>query len=175
MRATASELAAFYGVDRRTVTNWLNSTPPVPSTLEGKARVFETKDVARWHAERAARQAIEEREGAKGGAEAEADRIRLTRERVALRLAELDLAEREGALVSADTVTTVVGEIADRLRAECVNLASNYGLDLERAGVSAKDAEAVLERVSERLVRALRGAVDDVDEDEGDGGDGDGA
>lgn len=83
--------------------------------------------------------------------------------------------------VSVEALDTVVGEIADRIRAVCINLPTTFGLELERAGVPADVAEATLEQIGVRVMDSFRGVADVLDavpyEDEaaGTAGDGDGS
>lgn len=83
------------------------------------------------------------------------------------RLAEIEVAKREGVLIPLETHEAVVAALAERLRAVLINAPSQYGLDLERAGVSPADAQTILENIADSLTRALRSTVDDL-EDEAD-------
>ena len=163
MKASAVQLCEHYGVDRRSITNWLNSEPPCPSKLRGKVREFDTVEVARWHAERAARKAIDDRDRA---TPATISDIRNRRDLAQTRLAELDLAVRENELIPLETHKDVVTEICNRLRAVLINIPSNYTLTLERAGVAASAAQALLEEMAESLTAALRGTADDMETDD---------
>lgn len=167
MIASAAELADFYGVDRRTVTNWINEDPPCPSRKRKGERVFDTAQVAKWHSDRAARQAIAQHEKAKPPDVDDAKARKLEAE---AQLAEITVAEKRGELVPLDVVEQLVGEVCDRMRAVLVNAPSNQLLALERAGVPAAVGQAVLEAMSQDLTRALRGVSEEIEEDD-DGGD----
>jgi phage terminase Nu1 subunit (DNA packaging protein) len=79
------------------------------------------------------------------------------------REAELRVSKLLGEVIPTDMHETVVGEIADRLRAVIINIPSNYTLHLERLGIAPAQAEAVLEDLAEELTVALRGVADDVE------------
>jgi phage terminase Nu1 subunit (DNA packaging protein) len=164
----ASKLAELYGIDRRTVTNWLRMEPPCPSSVEGRERRFDTAAVASWHAARAAAQAVADLERRRPADLEEARRRKLVAEAV---LCEMDVRVRDAELIPRDVHERVVEEIGERLRAVCLNTPSNYGLMLERAGVDAAAAQGVLEQLAADLTRALRGVADEpmaepaVDED----------
>jgi phage terminase Nu1 subunit (DNA packaging protein) len=161
MIVNGKALAEMYGVDRRTVTNWVNSDPPCPSFVEGRERKFDTAAVAKWHTDRAVATAVAELERRRPADLEEARRRKLVAEAV---LAEIAVREKEGELVPADVHQDVVGQMAERLRAVCINAPSNYALMLERVGVDPATAQQVLEQIAEDLTRALRGAADAPDE-----------
>ncbi|MFN2327013.1 MAG: hypothetical protein ABR551_14205, partial [Gemmatimonadales bacterium] len=81
-------------------------------------------------------------------------------------LAEIAVAEKEGAVIATEAHTEVVSELAERLRAAIVNIPSNYGVDLERAGVDPAKAQGILERLATNLTQRLREVVDDDDDPE---------
>lgn len=165
MKASASQLAEIYGVDRRTITNWLNEDPPCPSDTEKRVRVFATQDVAKWHQERAVRDALARKAKAEP---VNMEDLRSRRELAQTRLAEIELAVKEGALISTDVHKDVVGEVCDRLRAVLINLPSNHALALEKLGVPAKEAQVVLEEIAEALTRSTRSVGDDIEAEDRD-------
>jgi phage terminase Nu1 subunit (DNA packaging protein) len=144
-------------VDVRPLANWVRSDPPCPSFVEGKARKFDTARVAEWHAARAAAVAVAEIQRRRPADLEDAKRRKLIAE---AQLAEIAVREKEGELIPADVHADVVGQMAERLRAVCINAPSTYALELERAGMDAASAQAVLEQVADDLTRALRGAAD---------------
>ena len=166
MALTGTELAQLFEVDRRTVTNWLRMDPPCPSEGAGQARRFRLKAVVDWmlERERARHRAELERYIAEQLTEEQVKEARDLRTINESKLIAMDLAEREGKLVTVEDVEAVVGEIGDRLRAVLINLPSNYVLHLERAGVLPEKGQAVLEEIAEELTRALRGAVEEMDD-----------
>lgn len=166
MKLNRKQLAEHYGVEVQTVTNWVNSDPPCPSAKAGRERMFDTVLVADWHAARAAREAIAKLQKQPPTDEADARKRKLVADAI---LAEIAVREKEGELVPADIVEEVVGQLADRMRAVCINAPSSYALDLERAGITPAAAQEILEKLADDLTRALRGVVDlAVDDDEPD-------
>lgn len=161
MALTAKELAAHYGVDRRTVTNWLNSDPPCPSWKDGNARLFDGAKVAEWKEARAVADALSaiSRKAPEGLEEAE------LRKAVAdALLAEIRVAKEEGSLIPLEVHERVVGEMGDRLMGVLTALPDTFAIRLEQLEVAPRDARAVLESVQEELVRALRGVADAGDD-----------
>lgn len=164
MLVNVKTLAEWYGVNLRTVTNWVNEVPPCPSVLQGGRRLFDPVAVHRWHLERAVRQAEARRtrEAARAGA-ADYDRARARRMAALARLAEMQAARTARELIPVEELEAVVGEITDRLRAVLINLPGTYALHLERAGLAPERAQAVLEDVAQELVRALRGVAEEIE------------
>ena len=161
---TGTQLAALLEIDRKTVTNWMNETPPCPSIGTGKARRFRMKDVWEWGIQR--ERARHEAEMVRFEAELTDDQVKEARDRRVIaesKMAELDLAEREGRVVAAEHVDEVVGEIGERVRAVLINMPSTYVVDLEKLGVTPADGEAVLEKIAGDLTAALRGEDEEED------------
>lgn len=79
------------------------------------------------------------------------------------REAELRVSRLLGEVIPTPMHEEAVGEIVDRLRAVLINLAGNYGVQLEACGVPPEQAEAVLESIALELTRALQGVADDLD------------
>ena len=121
MRVTANQLAQWYGVERRTVTNWVNSEPPCPSAKEGRDRVFDSVAVARWHQERTALSALAELPGSR-----EWDAAR-TRKMVAdaARL-ELQLAVDRGEMVPLSAVRETWRRGLTMIRAQLLAVPGRY-------------------------------------------------
>jgi phage terminase Nu1 subunit (DNA packaging protein) len=159
LKATALDLCAWYSVDRRTITKWLSADPPVPSTVEKKVRAFESSAVARWYADRAARNAIAERDRTTPSNITE---LRARRDLAQTRLLEIDLALREGELISMEAHQQVAEDACNRMRAVLINIPSTHTLALERAGVSAAAAQKVLEEIAEDITTALRGTAEEM-------------
>jgi len=163
MKATALDLVAHYNVDRRTITKWLSSDPPCPSQLKHKVREFDTAEVARWHAERAARNAIADRDRATPSNITE---LRARRDLAQTRLLEIDLALRESELIPMEVHKEVFADACNRMRAVLINIPSAYALTLERAGVAADAAQKMLEDMAESITTALRGTADEMETDD---------
>jgi len=111
MLCNAKQLAEWYNVDPRTVTNWQLEDPPIPSEKRGKVRWFDTAAVARWMEQRAIRRApappppdLEEAKARKLSAEAE--------------LAEYQLAQARGEFIAVADLDAKVGPMLDTFRAK---------------------------------------------------------
>lgn len=159
MMVNATQLADIYDVDRRTIVNWLNADPPCPSTGVGKARVFDTALVAKWHAERAVREATEHRPPPD---------IEAAKERKLIadaQLAELQVAQAEGRVIPLDVHEQRVSALLDRLRAPLANMPGTYVLHLERLGIETARGQEVLETVRDAVMLELMGVADDVEAD----------
>jgi terminase small subunit / prophage DNA-packing protein len=152
-------IADFFGVEKRTVTNWINESPPCPSWKDGTERLFDTVKVAAWREERAARKALAATESTRP---ADFEEARTRKMAAEAQLAEIEVAEKQGQVVPIAVLESEVAAIGSRLRAVLINTPSNYTVHLERAGISAAAAQDVLERLSEELTRALRKPIDDL-------------
>jgi phage terminase Nu1 subunit (DNA packaging protein) len=161
---TAAEVCEIFGINRRTLTNWLNEDPPIPSTLRGRAREFDPPTVIPWHGERAVRlaRASIERELREASTSTRAE-LQRRREEAETKLAEMDVAEREGELVEVAHVDVVVGELCDRFRAALVNMPGNYSIRLEALGIDAAKAEAELTAIADDLTLLLRAGADELE------------
>lgn len=167
MKWSAKDLCAVFGVDRRTVTNWLNEAIPVSSRMEGRVRVFDAGEVVAWFAERELRHARIAWEKERPGS---GDEVQDARDRKVIfeaRLLELEMDEAEGRVAPVTVLDAIVAEMGERLMSVVVNLPANYGLHLQRLGIEAGPAETVLEEIAADLTVALRRTADDL-EAEGD-------
>ena len=117
---TSADLQAHYGVDPRTVTNWINEDPPCPHVMENKRRKFDSVAVARWHAERAVRKS----EGDAAVIDLRQEQARKTRAEADQ--AELDLAKMRGELVDVSEFRSTLRQIATTLRSQLVAVAGRY-------------------------------------------------
>src|SRR5919109_1496265 len=152
MKVTAAELMKWYGVDRRTITNWLNSKPPCPSQLRGRTRQFDTVEVAHWKDRIAGVRAIAKHEKERPPSP-DLEAARRRKVEVNVQLAELDLAERQGELLPLRLHEERLTAVCQRLAARCKAL-SQYRGDVQRA-VTDADADELLERIQDELLRAL--------------------
>jgi phage terminase Nu1 subunit (DNA packaging protein) len=80
------------------------------------------------------------------------------------RMAELDLAVREGQLVAVDLVEREVAELLQRLRARLVTMPSKFAHQL--AGVTREEATKRLEEAATEMLLELQRTADDVSPDE---------
>lgn len=161
MRVNREKLAELHGVEPRTVTNWVNSTPACPSHVEGRNRWFDTGEVFRWLIAREVGKALENVVAPPPDDIVEAERRKAVAEAM---LAEMKVAEKEGSVVPLDIHEAAAAALGERVMAVIQNIPSTYTLDLERVGVAPADAQAVLERIGDALVRQFRAAADELDE-----------
>jgi hypothetical protein len=155
MKLTPAQLAEFRGVDPRTVSNWLQEKPPVPSTMKKGRRSFESTAVATWWEERAARRAVS----------AEAPDFEKARARKALadaEIQELTLAKLKGELVPIALHEDQVATLADRVAAVATGGLSRYVGEVQLATTPIA-AIALLERIGDDVMRACQGLSEELD------------
>lgn len=156
MKANATQLAEMFGVDRRTITNWINADPACPNKKHGRNRVFETAAVIKWFADRAVRQFLADNPG--GSSDIEFWRARKIK--ADAQIAEAELEEQQGRLIPLEDYEKSLGEFCDRLRAVLVVLPSKFLFRIQYAATQA-DAQAVGEEIRDATLRALRKTADD--------------
>lgn len=154
------EIALTLGVSEREITNLVKANPDFPSVVRGKGRAFPRRRCVQWYVRFKSLEAVKR---AKPASTAGHEERRRRREEAEMKMAEMDLAEREGRLVSIDHVDQVVGEVCERLMPIVVNMPGNYGLRLEELGVDPAKAEAILTAIADELTAALRTAADYVE------------
>lgn len=162
---TPDAIARALDVERRTVTNWLNSDPPCPSTGTGKKRRLILKQVVDWFVARKTRELETELLALKGGGPTK-DEVSEARKRQTIAeagLVELELAEKSERVVLAEDLAAAAGEVGERLQSVILNLPSNYLVHLERLGIEPERAQPVLEELAAELTTALRTALDAMD------------
>ncbi len=154
---TQSEAAHALGVSPQAV-GMLCKQPGAPTKAKDGKRFLLWPQFPEWyHAKLRAEGRERAKEKPKDLAEA------MKRQQFAeTQLLEMEVAEKEGKLITAEDHEAVTGEMADRLRATLVNLPSNHLLDLERAGVAPEVAQGILERIAEELTRCLRTAAEAI-------------
>lgn len=155
-----SEIALTLGVSAREITNLVKAHPDFPSVISGRSRTFPRRRCVQWYVRFKAQEAVKR---AKPATPTNVDEMQRRRAEADMKMAEMDVADREGRLVSVDHVDQVVGEVCERLRAILVNVPGNYGLRLEELGVDAAAAEAVLTAIVDDLTKPLRAAADDIE------------
>lgn len=154
------EIALTLGVSEREITNLVKAHVDFPSVVRSKARTFPRRRCVQWYVRFKALEAVKR---AKPATPNNLEELRRRREEADMKMAEMDVAEREGRLVGVDQVDRVVGELCDRLRAALVNLPGNHGIRLEELGVDAARAEGVLTVIAEDLTRSLRASADEIE------------
>jgi phage terminase Nu1 subunit (DNA packaging protein) len=156
-----AEIALTLNVSAREITNLVKAHHDFPSTVTGRARTFPLRRCVQWYVRFKSQEAVKR---AKPATPSNVEEMNRRRAEADMKMAEMDVAEREGRLVSVIHVDQVVGELCDRMRATIVNIPGNFGLRLEELNVAPAQAEAVLSAIAEELTQALRGVADDVDE-----------
>jgi phage terminase Nu1 subunit (DNA packaging protein) len=160
MKVSAEQLRQLWGCDRRTITNWLNESPPCPSTLEEGKRVFETGAVLEWQVARAVRRA-------QVAAPVQALSLNDARIRKALADAEYretELAQLKGGLVPVDLHEEMLQEVTGRLRAVATGGLSRFAGEVQRAE-SPVDAVLVLEKIGDAILQACQGEAEELEAD----------
>src|SRR5574337_615149 len=166
---TKAQLTERFGETAKQIERYVHEG--LPCTGTGAKRRFPWPEAARWRDDRLRRQEREATERKLKPPEAEDAKQAGRRRAVAeAKLVEIELAEKEGSVVSVANLEQVVGEMGDRLRAALINLPSTHGLELERLGLEAKDAERALEEIAQSLTRTLRGVADDLEAETEDDG-----
>jgi phage terminase Nu1 subunit (DNA packaging protein) len=97
------------------------------------------------------------------------DRARERKARAEAEERELRMRINLGEMVPLQVLEDRVGTLCDRLMAVLQNLPGTYGFHLERAGVDAGKAEAVLETVATEITSALRSVADLIEREGAEG------
>jgi phage terminase Nu1 subunit (DNA packaging protein) len=163
MICSPAQLAEFYGVDPRTVTNWINSEPPCPSWKEGRERKFDTAKVAEWYAAQAVAKAVANISREPPTDLSDAERRKAIAD---AQLAEIRVAKEEGELIPKDIHESVVADLCDRLRAVALNISSSHSMSLERLGVPPAEAQTVLDTISDSIMQTLQNSADGMEDDD---------
>lgn len=154
------EMCKYFRKDRRTITNWVNENPPCPSVVVKRSRTFEPGDVLAWFEARA------ERRGQVAGEKtqpASFEAAKLRKLEAEAREAEMRVAKMIDSVIPVEAHEAVIIEICDQLRAVLLNVPGTYSVELERLGVSAVDAERILEAIMVELTHALRRVADAIE------------
>lgn len=120
MQLTAKQLADYYGVQARTVTNWVNSEPPCPSTVDGRNRWFDSVAVAAWKEARLRAELVRE------SAPLDFEDAKKRKMAAEAELMELELAKLRGELVPIEESRLVMREIAARIRSQLLAVPGRY-------------------------------------------------
>lgn len=163
MIVNGTQLAEMYGVDRRTVTNWLQEEPPCPSKVgkRGVTRTYDTADVAKWHAERAARKALANRpvvasdlaldEARKAKADAD--------------IAEMKRDQLRGKLTDNEVTLQVVDRAFHQVRSRVVSVRGRWAPRIVGL-TSVAEATKVLDEMATDILAALNEGADEMDAEE---------
>jgi hypothetical protein len=170
---TKVELASRLDVEPRTITNWIRQHHDFPSRVSGRSREFPWLRCLQWFLQR---------ESARAAPPAAATEAASRARKMAAEaeIAELNLAERRGALIPLSVHEQRCEDLASRLFAA----ATGQLIPLIRAefhDVDVLTLQAAAERISDGVIAACRSSADDIDEaadaaevEEGEDGDADG-
>ena len=167
MKISAQDLARELKKDRRTVTNWFNETPGLPSTVDkARRRVVDLAALLDWWAERAVRHARAAWEREVRPADPE-DGMRAARQRKETALAqklELEVAEIRGELLPLDMYETRLTRICQELAARVKTLGRFRG-EVQRA-MTEREAAQLLEEIIDYTLKALMSVADEIKDPE---------
>lgn len=155
-RVTKAQLVDLFGESAKQIERYV--AEGMPCTGTGRARKFPWPEVRNWRDERVRRL---EREKVDRTKPASLDDARARKEAALAEKAEIEVAQLRG-----DVIPLELHE--QRVEALCVRLAgpvkglSRFVADVQRA-TTAVEAAAVLDRISDRLLRALQGEADAID------------
>jgi phage terminase Nu1 subunit (DNA packaging protein) len=157
------ELAARFGKDVRTITNYVQEGMPQRSR-SGKT-VYSWPECRDWWESRIREDARATRHA--GGDEdrkTEMAELRLRAARAEAEAAELDLAERRGALVTLEHMTSEFRRMAETVRAALLAIPASWDGRLAGCTTSVERQLALQEAVNE-LLPVIGGGVDDDGEE----------
>ncbi|MGN6104067.1 MAG: terminase small subunit [Kofleriaceae bacterium] len=158
-RLTRDQLADRFGVDPRTITNWVQEGMP-QRTKSGKP-VYAWGECRDWREKKIREDARANREA--GGSEDRKTQMAEARLRTALaeaEAAELDLAERRGQLVTVDFMRGEFERIGHALRARLLAMPPAWAARLG-ACVTTVDRQLALQDAVNELLPVLQDLVDD--------------
>lgn len=131
----------------------------MPCTGTGRSRRFPWPEVRNWRDERIRKQ---EREKAQREQPTNIEDARLRKEVALAEKAEIEVSQLRAEMIPAGMYEQRIEALAVRLAAPVKTL-DRYIADVQRA-TTAVEAKAVLDRISDDLLRALAGVADDLDE-----------
>jgi phage terminase Nu1 subunit (DNA packaging protein) len=141
----------------------------MPCDGVGRDRRFPWPECRNWRDERIRKQ---ERDKAEKDVPADIEKARARKMDAEAREAELRVEKMLGAVVPLEMVEEAVGAVCDAILPVLQNIPSNYGLRLEELGVSAADAERVLESIATEITVSMQQTADSheaaVDDEESD-------
>jgi phage terminase Nu1 subunit (DNA packaging protein) len=167
LELTKAQLVDRFGESAKQVERYV--AEGMPCTGTGVVRRFPWPEVRNWRDSRVERMAWEAAE--KKWKPAGDDEVKLARDQRTIaenKMIQIDLAEREGRVITTAHHEAVCSELGERLRAVLINLPGNYSLDLERLGVPVEKAQEVLERIAADVTSKLRDAAEEMEDDDSD-------
>lgn len=148
MKMTGKQLAEYYGVEDRTVTNWVNGMPACPSWKENGRRYFDSVKVAAWREAKARADALRNTEPL------DLEKARARKMAADAELAELELARVRGEQVQVETVRETWSAIATKIRAQLLAAPGRYSARI--VGVdSLPDAQRHLDAIVRDVLNEL--------------------
>ena len=159
------QLADRFGVDIRTITNWVGDG--MPQRVRSGKPVYAWLECLKWREE----QIRKDRRGLREAGDDEQRKEQLAEARLRVALAEaeeaeLNLAERRGELVPVQFMRDEFERIAQALRTRLLATPAAWAPRVD-AATSLVDRQLVLEDCINELLPLLRAAADDDGEDDG--------
>jgi phage terminase Nu1 subunit (DNA packaging protein) len=151
MKVDALQLAEVFGIDRRTVTNWIKQKPPCPSEMVGRSRVFDSEKAIAWYMDGAIRRALAGRKPL--ALDFEEARTRKTLAEAVL--AEIELATQKGELIPLAEYERELGAICERMRSVLTAVLSKYAGKWQIAR-STMEAVGVMGDLQNEMLTALQ-------------------
>lgn len=156
-----AEIAEHLGLSEREITNLVKEhKDDFPSRVRGRSRTFPKGRCQKWYIEFKQKEAVAR---AKPVKTLELDEARAKKTMIDTELAELELEAARGRLIPKEIHEQRVEELAGRLAGKVKNL-SRYTGDVQSA-LTAVDAQVLLERIGDDLLRALYGAAEELEAD----------
>lgn len=156
---TRTELAARFGVDVRTITNWLAAG--LPQRMRSSSPVYSWPECLKWREQQIREDARATREVAGDeGMKTEMAELRLRTARAEAESAELELAERRGKLVTVDFMASEFARITDNIRAELLKIPAAWTGPLDGCTTTA-ERQIVLQDAVNAILPQLGAAADD--------------
>ena len=130
----------------------------MPCVGTGRARRFPWPEVRRWRDDRMKRK---EREAVQRLQPTNIDEAKRRKELALAEKAEMEVAQLRGEVIPLDVHEQRVEALAGHLAARCRGL-DRYMSGVQRA-TTAVESKALLDRISDDLLRAMQGVADDLD------------
>lgn len=153
MELSQRDLAAHLGLSTQQIRNLEDKG--IPHRAEGRRKLYPVPESIQWYVQFKVDEAL----GRRGDADFAEARAR--REYARARLAEMEVGQAEGELVSKEVVDEVFGtKLLDVLRSSVLNLPGRWGAQI--VGLSSpREGEAVLKKMAVEFLEHLSGPVAD--------------
>lgn len=158
---TRAELAERFGKDIRTITNWI--AEGLPQRSRNGEIVYSWPDCREWREAQIRTDArLTRHHGGSEDKKLEAAELQLRRYRAEAEMAELEVAERRGQLVTVNYMATEFERIVQSLRAQLLAIPTQWAPRLDKCKTTL-DRQLVLREEVNALMPILRAAVEDDD------------